>query len=102
MNLHLNWVVSTRASGSQMEQAEIVEKIPSVPALPEPFIADHQNGAQQLEWDIYRTHEKPDSWDHVLCAVVLACLAVLIYGAIEGNWFQPMMLDMETSRWARL
>jgi hyaluronan synthase len=85
-----------------MEQVEIVEKLPSVPALPERFSANTQDGPQQSDWDLYRTQETPDSWDYVLCAIVLAGLAVLIYGAIEWDWFQPMMLDVETSRWARL
>ena len=85
-----------------MEQVEIVENVPPVPALPEQLIGNAENGAQQLEWDIYRTHETPDSWDYALCAIVLAGLAILIYGAVAGNWFQPMMLDLETSRWARL
>ena len=85
-----------------MEQVEIVEKLPPAPALPEPLIADRWNSAQEHEWDIHHTHETPDTWDYVLCAVVLAGLALLIYAAIEWDWFQPMMLDLESSRWARL
>ncbi len=87
-----------------MEPIQIVEEITSSSNLTDHLTSvpsqQATRGISEIESD--ETHEAPDSWDHVLCAVVLACLTLMIYGAVRGNWFGPMLLDLESNRWAQL
>jgi hyaluronan synthase len=87
-----------------MEPIQIAEEITSTSSLTGPLTSvpsQHvTRDTSEIESDDKR--EVPDAWDHVLCAVVLTGLSVMIYGAVRGNWFAPMLLDMETSRWAQL
>ena len=87
-----------------MEPTQIVEEITSSPNLTDGLTSVPSQQAARDISDIEsdETHEAPDWWDHVLCAVVLTGLTAMIYGAVRGNWFGPMLLDMESSRWAHL
>ncbi|HET9181852.1 MAG TPA: glycosyltransferase [Candidatus Angelobacter sp.] len=96
-----------------MEPVQLPEEISSGSNLPEQLIQDFPTDIRSQEVKNaavcqYRegreeiTHEKPDTWDRVLCAMVLAGLAMMIYGAVAGNWFRPVLLDAESSRWAHL
>ena len=87
-----------------MEPIQIVEEVTSSSTLTEHLTSVPSQQATRgiSEFDSDDTREAPDSWDHVLCAVVLASLSPMIYGAVRGNWFGPMLVDVESSRWAHL
>ncbi|MGE5325333.1 MAG: glycosyltransferase family 2 protein [Actinomycetota bacterium] len=97
-----------------MEPVQFVEDIPSGSNLSEQLpeglhpevLGEKLNNAEARlahgQQDNETTPETPDTWDHLLCAAVLAGLTLMIYGAVQGNWFRPVLLDAESSRWAHL
>ena len=87
-----------------MEPIQTAEEITSSATLTEPLTSiPSQNGTSDTsDFESDHTRETPDSWDRALCIIVLAGLSLMIYGAVRGNWFAPLLLDAETSRWADL
>lgn len=98
-----------------MESVQVAQELTSGSNVSEPLIIEgiHRNQPQgnlesmearlqECEPGEEVVRETPDSWDRILCAVVIAGLVLMVYGAVQGNWFRPMLLDAESSRWAHL
>ena len=87
-------------SGSNVSEQLIIEGIHR--NQPQGNLESMEARLQECEPGDEASRETPDSWDRVLCAVVMAGLVLMVYGAVQGNWFRPMLLDAESSRWAHL
>src|SRR5690348_3861583 len=62
-------------------------------------------GADDRELAEYGVSESPAQnqlWDLTLCAGVVVSLALLVYAAVSGTLFRPLILEAENYRWARL
>ncbi len=64
------------------------------------FCLTGQELGPRVEWE----HEAPriDWWEQTLCAFALAVLAFLVYAAIRGPMFVPLLAEAENYQWARL